>query len=320
LPDIKRSCLKIIFAGTPEFAVPALQQLLTSTHKVIAVLTQPDRPAGRGKKIQASPVKQLAETHQLPIFQPKTLRDHAIQSTLRELNADVMVVVAYGILLPEAVLSIPRLGCVNIHPSLLPRWRGAAPIQRTIAAGDRETGVSIMQLDKGMDTGPVFMVEKIALSGNETSDALQDRLSQLGAALLLKTLNQLAENKIHATAQSAAGITIADKIDKSEAVIDWKQSAIQIERKIRAFYAWPVAQTIFLNQPLKIWQARVSSASSNQSPGTLIAIEKNFFSIAAADGALEILSVQMPGKKRISAADFIRGFSRELQIHQTVFA
>src|SRR3989338_9703494 len=265
-------------------------------------------------------IKQFALQQHLPIEQPTTLKDVHVQQQLKNYQADVMIVVAYGLILPNVVLMMPRYGCVNIHPSLLPRWRGAAPIQRTIAAGDRETGVSIMQLDKGMDTGPVFMVEKIALSGNETSDALQDRLSQLGAALLLKTLNQLAENKIHATAQSAAGITIADKIDKSEAVIDWKQSAIQIERKIRAFYAWPVAQTIFLNQPLKIWQARVSSASSNQSPGTLIAIEKNFFSIAAADGALEILSVQMPGKKRISAADFIRGFSRELQIHQTVFA
>ena len=312
--------LKIIFAGTPDFALPSLNALIASSHEVAAVLTQPDRRAGRGQLLQATPAKQLAEAHNLPIFQPNSLRDATVQKKIRECKADVMVVVAYGLLLPETVLSIPRLGCVNIHPSLLPKWRGAAPIQRSIEAGDVETGVTIMQLDKGMDSVPILLQEKIKLKGNETSEMLHDRLSQLGATLLLKTIDALEKNTIKAVAQEDSKATFAEKIQKSEAMIDWQQSAEKIAQKVRAFNPWPVAQTVFLHQPLKIWDACAIPKKNNAKPGVLISMNKDHFSVATADGALQILSVQMPGKKRLSAADFMHGFSSQLTINQTLFA
>ncbi|MCX7125946.1 MAG: methionyl-tRNA formyltransferase [Gammaproteobacteria bacterium] len=320
--------LKIIFAGTPEFAVPTLQLLLNSEHKVLAVYTQPDRPAGRGQHLHASPVKQLAQTHNIPVFQPKTLRDIDAQAELKKLNPDVMVVVAYGLILPQAVLSIPKLGCINVHPSLLPRWRGAAPIPRSIEAGDTETAVTIMQLDKGMDTGPVLKQEKYSLKGDETSQQLHDLFSVMGATLLLQTLNELSV--IIPVSQDDMLATHAAKIEKSEAVIDWNQPAVKINNKIRAFNSWPVANTIFNNEVLKIWEA--SSVSTNGSasendretlsrskPGILLKIEKEKFCIATGDGILEILSVQLPGKKQMSAGDFLRGHAAQLIVNETRF-
>lgn len=287
---------------------------------MIAVLTQPDRPAGRGLTLQASNIKEIAIAQKLPILQPKTLRDENIQNELRALHADIMVVVAYGLLLPNAVLSIPKSGCVNIHPSLLPRWRGAAPIQRTIEAGDSETGVAIMQLDAGMDTGPIFMQEKIKLTGKETSQTLHDQLSELGATLLIKTLDALEKNTIHAVAQNNTGVTIAEKIKKEEAKINWSQSANMIAQKIRAFNPWPVAHTLFQNQLLKIWEAEATSKKHSEKPGTLLSLEKNNMVIACEkNSALTIFSVQLPGKKRMPVSDFINGFSTQLKIGKMVF-
>src|SRR3990167_6615155 len=269
--------LKIIFAGTPEFAVPTLQALFNSEHKILAVYAQPDRPAGRGQQLQASPVKEIAKSHNIPIFQPKTLRDENVQKEMRALNADVMIVVAYGLILPESVLKIPRLGCINIHPSLLPRWRGAAPIPRSIEAGDTETGITIMQMDKGMDTGPILKQKKIKLAGTETSENLHTIFSNMGAQLLISTLRDIEKKSITPIAQDNAQATYAEKIDKKEAVIQWRQSAIQINNKIRAFNAWPVASTTFNHKLLKIWKTKALSEKTLAMPGTLIRVEKEKF-------------------------------------------
>lgn len=311
--------LKIIFAGTPEFAVPSLNALLNSEHKVLAVYTQPDRPAGRGRQLQESPVKQMAKTHNIPVFQPKSLRDEDVENQLRELQADIMVVVAYGVILPEAVLNIPRLGCVNVHPSLLPRWRGAAPIPRSIEAGDSETGVTIMQLDKGMDTGPILKQEEYKLMGDETSGELHDLFSQRGAALLLETLYELENNLSAPIAQNNALATHAAKIQKEESVIDWHLSAIQINNKIRAFNSWPVAHTTFSDQTLRIWEAKAVNEKTKLSPGTLIRRDKQSFWVATGDGILDVLSVQLPGKKMVTAADFMHGHADSLIPGKTKF-
>jgi len=311
--------LRILFAGTPEFAVPSLQGLLNSEHTVVAVLTQPDRPAGRGQHLHASPVKIMAETHTIPVFQPKTLQDKKVLSAMQELNADMMVVVAYGLILPEVVLQMPRLGCVNVHPSLLPRWRGAAPIPRTIEAGDVEMGVTIMQMDKGMDTGPILKQEEYKLIGDETSGELHDLLSQRGAALLLETLYEFEKKLITPVAQNNALATHAAKIQKKEVVIDWNLSATQIKNKIRAFNPWPVSHTIFLNNILRIWEANAIHEKAKLPPGILIRMDKNVFWVATGDGILEIVSVQLPGKRVISAADFMHGHAEKLVLGKTKF-
>ncbi len=312
--------LNIIFAGTPEFAVPALEKLLHSEHKILAVLTQPDRPAGRGQHVQASPVKVLAEKNNIPIFQPATLKDNAIQEEIKKLNPDIIIVVAFGMLLPEAVLGIPRLGCINIHPSLLPKWRGAAPIQRSIEAGDIETGVTIMQLDKGMDTGDILLQEKMALNNTENSFEAHNLLSQLGATLLLKTLDLFENKKIKLIKQNNQAATHAKKIEKSEAIINWKKSALEINNKIRAFNPWPICTANFQNQLIKIFEAAALNQKTNALPGTLISVSKNSFCIATGDGILEIKSVQLPNKKRISAADFIHGHKDTLVVGKIIFS
>lgn len=304
--------LKIIFAGTPAFAVPTLKKLIESEHEIVGVYTQPDRPAGRGQQIQASVVKQIASAHHLPIFQPKTLRDADVQNQLRELNADVMVVVAYGLILPKIVLTMPRLGCVNLHPSLLPRWRGAAPIPRSIEAGDIDTAITIMQMDKGMDTGPILRQEKIVLTGFETSELLHDQFSVRGAALMLETLCELENHAVIAIPQDNALATYAPKIEKKEAVIDWHQSAAVIANKVRAFNSWPVAQTTFSKQVLRIWSAKAIEEKTALPPGSIIRSEKEAFFVATGDGVLQITSVQLPGKKRMCAADFINGYLSQL--------
>lgn len=311
--------LKIIFAGTPEFAVPALQALCQSQHPVIAVCTQPDRPAGRGQRLHASPVKIAAESYQLPIFQPHTLRDVEIQHALRQLNADVMVVVAYGLLLPEAILNMPRLGCVNVHPSLLPRWRGAAPIPRSIESGDLETGITIMQMDKGMDTGPILKQMEYRLMGDENSGELHDLFSQRGAALLLETLDELEKNLLTPASQNHSLATHAAKIQKQEAVIDWQLSAEHIKNKIRAFNPWPVAHTTFLKKPLRILEANAIHEKTKLPPGALARIEKKTFWVATGDGALEVMSVQLPGKRVISALDFMHGYQEAFTLGKILF-
>lgn len=304
--------LNIIFAGTPEFAAPTLEKLVDSEHSVIAVYTQPDRPAGRGQRLHASPVKLIAKLHNIPIFQPKTLRDENTQHQLRELKPDVIVVVAYGLILPEAVLSIPRLGCINIHPSLLPRWRGAAPIQRAIESGDKETGITIMRMDKGMDTGPILKQEEYLYHGDETASELHDLFSYRGAELLLDVLEECEKDLVMPLSQNNALATHAPKVDKEEAHIDWHQPAKKIAFKVRAFNSWPVAQTVFENKMLRIWEAAALNEKTKLPPGTLIRLEKKLFCIATGDGILEVLSVQLPGKKQVSASDFMHGYGDAL--------
>lgn len=302
--------MKIIFAGTPDFAVPTLQALLSSTHEIVAVLTQPDRPAGRGQQLQASPVKQLAAAHQLPIFQPTTLRDQTAQNMLKQVDADVMVVVAYGLILPQAVLDIPKYGCINLHPSLLPRWRGAAPIQRTIEAGDQETAITIMQMDKGMDTGAVLLQEKFALTGAETSGTLHDHCAKRGAVLMLDVLSRL--NTLTPVAQENEGATHAKKIEKSESLINWEKTVAEIDSHMRAMNPWPVATTLFQDQPIKIFEAKIiSHEKSTRAVGVLFQ-DKHSLCVAAKDGVLEIISLQLPGKKIMSAKDFLHGYGKHL--------
>lgn len=306
--------LKIIFAGTPAFAAIALQGLLSSSHQVIAVYTQPDKPAGRGLKLTASAVKELAQLHQLPIYQPSTLKTPEAQAELASLNADVMVVAAYGLILPKAILEIPRLGCVNIHPSLLPRWRGAAPIQRTIFAGDKKTGVAIMQMDEGLDTGPVYLQHDYTLAAHETTPTLHDKLAEIGSHVLIETLDLLAENNITATPQDNANVTYAQKITKEEAHINWQQTAEQIDCLVRAFQPWPVAFTQWQGQAMRVWMTSVLNEKSTQAPGTIIRAAKEGIDVATGDGVLRLTHLQLPGGKAMSAADFYNAQQNKLKL------
>lgn len=306
--------LKIIFAGTPAFAVAALQALIDSPHEVVAVYTQPDRPAGRGLKLTPSPVKTLALQCQLPVHQPASLKSTEEKITLANLNADVMVVAAYGLLLPESVLRIPRLGCVNIHPSLLPRWRGAAPIQRTVYAGDTETGVTIMQMDVGLDTGPMLLQQKMQMAADETSQTLHDKLAEVGASALVETLNLLAQNKIHAIAQDDHYTTYANKISKEEALLDWEKPALELEREVRAFNPWPVSYTSWKEKNLRVWQAKAITNVEVTSPRTIMYASRDGIDIATSDGVLRLLQVQLPGGKVLSVADFYNAHRNELVV------
>lgn len=299
--------LNIVFAGTPEFAAVALRGLLDSAHRVQAVYTQPDRPAGRGRKLAASPVKALAVEHGIPVHQPATLKTSEAQRALAELRPDVLVVAAYGLILPQAVLDIPRLGCLNIHASLLPRWRGAAPIQRALLAGDSETGITIMQMDAGLDTGAMLAVTRCPITPEDTSQTLHDRLAQQGARALLDTLEQLAAGSIAAQAQDSAQALYAAKITKQEARIDWSRPAVELERQVRAFNPWPVAFTEFNAEPLRIWSARVFPGGSG-TPGTVINAGKDGIDVVTGAGCLRLLKVQLPGGKPVSAADFLHAY------------
>lgn len=311
--------LKIIFAGTPDFAVPALQALIDSAHHVVAVYTQPDKPKGRGQKYQAPPVKVLAESHQIPVYQPESLRDEAAQKMLTEHQADLMVVVAYGLILPQVVLDIPRLGCINIHPSLLPKWRGAAPIQRSLEAGETETGVTIMQMDAGMDTGPILLQEKVTLSGHENSLQAHDLFSKIGATHLLPVIEAIECGTCTPVAQNELEATYANKISKDEKIIDWHQSALMIQHQIQAFNPWPVATTTFQKQPLKIYEAKAIKQTGTNPPGMLVNMDDDSLSIATGEGCLQIKSLQLPGKKRVLAKDFIHGHQANLIINKTMF-
>ena len=296
--------LNIVFAGTPDFAAIALAALLESRHNVIAVYTQPDRPAGRGRKLKASPVKELALKHNVPVFQPGTLKDPEDQQQLAALKPDIMVVAAYGLLLPRVVLETPRYGCLNIHASLLPRWRGAAPIQRAILSGDAESGVTIMQMDEGLDTGNMLYKLTTPIGEADTAQRLHDRLAELGADALLHTLARLPGD-VAPEPQDEALASYAKKLDKKEAAIDWCQSAKQIARQVNAFNPWPVAQTQLDDKVLRIWEAHSLSDNANTTPGTVVAESKQGIDIATGKGILRVARLQLPGAKSLSAADFI---------------
>lgn len=297
--------LKVIFAGTPDFAARHLDALLSSEHQIVGVFTQPDRPAGRGNKLTASPVKQLAEQHSIPVFQPKSLRPAENQQLVAELEADVMVVVAYGLILPEAVLKMPRLGCINVHGSLLPRWRGAAPIQRSLWAGDANTGVTIMQMDVGLDTGDMLHKLSCPIEANDTSATLYDKLAHLGPAGMLTTLAQLADGSAQPEVQNEALVSYAEKLSKEEARLDWSLPAAQLERCIRAFNPWPVSYFIIDEQPVKVWKASVLPAVINSQPGEILHADKQGIQIATADGVLNIEELQPAGKKAMKAQDLL---------------
>ena len=303
--------LNIIFAGTPDFAAQHLQALIDSPHNVIAVYTQPDKPAGRGKKLQASPVKQLAEQHQIPVYQPKSLRKPETQAELTALHADVMVVVAYGLILPQAVLDTPTYGCLNVHGSLLPRWRGAAPIQRAIWAGDKQTGVTIMQMDAGLDTGDMLHKVFCDIDPQDTSADLYHKLAEIAPNVLIEVLNHLTDGTFTAEPQDDMQSNYAEKLSKEEAKLDWQLSAAQLERNIRAFNPWPMAYLQLTDeqgnpQTLKVYQAAVLPSVS-QTPGTIISADKNGIQIATADGVLNLLQLQPAGKKPMSTQDLLNG-------------
>lgn len=299
--------LRIIFAGTPDFAARHLQALLDSEHEVIAAYTQPDRPAGRGQQLQPSAVKQLALKHNIPVYQPKSLKKTPAQAELAALNADVMVVVAYGLILPQVVLDTPRLGCINVHGSLLPRWRGAAPIQRAIWAGDKETGVTIMQMDAGLDTGDMLSIVSCPIAADDTSASLYDKLAQLGPVALIDALSQLPALQQRAEKQQDALANYADKLSKEEALLDFSKPAIALEREIRAFNPWPVSYLTLAQGQVKVWQAFAESAQGSAAAGTVIRADKTGIYIACSEGVLRITQLQPPGKKPMSAADFLNG-------------
>jgi methionyl-tRNA formyltransferase len=301
------SPLRIVFAGTPGFAVPSLLALRSAGHDICAVYTQPDRPAGRGRQLAASPVKQNAIG--LPILQPKSLRNGDAQNQLAALQPDLIVVVAYGLLLPAAVLATPRLGCINVHASLLPRWRGAAPIQRALLAGDRESGITLMQMDVGLDTGPILAQTAISLSTTMTSGELHDQLALLGAQTLVRLLPDLAAGKITPQSQDEALVTYAPKLEKTEAELDWSRSALDLMRQVLAFNPWPVAQTQADGRILRIWQAEAQTTGANEAvPGTVIRETSAGIDVATGAGVLRLTKLQVPGKRPLAVADFVNAY------------
>ncbi|MGQ7242170.1 methionyl-tRNA formyltransferase [Salinicola sp. V024] len=317
--------LRILFAGTPDFAAESLAALLASRHRVVGVYTQPDRPAGRGRKLTPSPVKRLALEHGLVVETPISLKNEEAQRRLAEFDADVMIVVAYGLLLPQAVLDIPRLGCLNVHASLLPRWRGAAPIQRAIEAGDVESGITLMQMDAGLDTGAMLLIKRTPIDDTTTGGELHDRLAELGGQTLIEGVDALAAQDLTSTPQPEAGVTYASKLSKPEAELDFSQSAVALSRQIRAFNPWPVAWTRLDGEPLRLWfatpEAEIESSElgspelgspelgeQNVKPGTLLEPASDAIRIACGDGGREVLRVsqlQMPGGKPLAARDLL---------------
>jgi len=299
--------LRLAFAGTPDFAAASLQAVLDSDHQVVAVLTQPDRAAGRGKKVQQSPVKVLAESQRIPVLQPENLKGEDIRQQLRDLNLDALVVVAYGLILPKTVLDMPTYGCFNIHASLLPRWRGAAPIQRAIQMGDAETGVTIMQMDVGLDTGDMLTILKTPITADDTAQSLHDRLSQLGCDALMQTLDDLQAERLNPVKQNDAEATYAEKLNKAEAEIDWSQPADTLVRLIQAFNPWPVAFTQYDGQPLRLWRAKMGQETvSEKPPGLVISVTKDGVEVATGKGSLILEQLQPAGKKAMAAYPFCR--------------
>lgn len=306
--------LKIIFAGTPDFAASALSALIESEHEVVAVYTQPDRPAGRGRKLRASPVKELALKHNIPVLQPEKLKNTETHDVLRSFNADVMIVAAYGLILPQVVLDIPRLGCLNIHASLLPRWRGAAPIQRAIAAGDKESGITIMQMNAGLDTGDILLRSSCQITDSDNGGDLHDRLAEMGAKTILEVLKDLDNDKIKPIKQDDAQANYAHKLDKKEAIINWQDSAENIERLIRAFNPWPVAFTYINDKTLRIWQAQALPDNSGLKAGIIISTNKTGIDISCGEGTLRLLKLQPSGSKVMDVASFMNGHAKQLPV------
>ena len=298
--------LRVVFAGTPDFSVPCLEACRAAGAEVVAVYTQPDRPAGRGRKLAASPVKAAALAAGIPVEQPESFKAEADRDRLAAYAPDLMVVVAYGLILPRKVLAIPRLGCWNVHASLLPRWRGAAPIQRAILAGDDESGVDLMQMEAGLDTGPVLVERRTAIAADETGGSLHDRLSALGADALTEGLRRtMAGETLAARIQSEAGVEYAHKLDKAEARLDFQLPALALERKVRAFNPWPVAEADIAGERLRIWAARALDIATSAEPGQVIAATRDGIDIACVDGVLRLTSVQRPGGRPIGAADYL---------------
>lgn len=297
--------LKIVFAGTPDFAARHLAALLSSEHDVIAVYTQPDRPAGRGKKLTASPVKQIALEHDIAVYQPENFKSEEAKQALADLDADLMVVVAYGLLLPQAVLDTPKLGCINVHGSILPRWRGAAPIQRAIWAGDEETGVTIMQMDIGLDTGDMLSIARLPIESSDTSASMYEKLADLGPSALLDCLTDIAQGSAVATKQDDALANYAKKLSKEEARINWNDDAEHIERCVRAFNPWPMSHFEAADNSIKVWQSRVAEQTTDQAAGTIIQADKTGIYVATGKGVLVLLQLQVPGKKAMSVQDIL---------------
>ncbi|WP_305460109.1 methionyl-tRNA formyltransferase [Photobacterium leiognathi] len=297
--------LRIVFAGTPDFAARHLAALLSSQHDVVAVYTQPDRPAGRGKKLTASPVKAIALENDIPVYQPVSLRNEEAQQELAAIDADIMVVVAYGLLLPQEVLDTPRLGCINVHGSILPRWRGAAPIQRSIWAGDTETGVTIMQMDIGLDTGDMLKVATLPIEATDTSATMYEKLAELGPDALIDCLSDIADGTAVAVKQDDEQANYAKKLSKEEALIDWTMDATAIERCVRAFNPWPMSYFTVAEQNVKVWQTAVEADNQGKAPGTILSADKQGILVATGNGALRLISLQPPGKKAMSAADLL---------------
>ncbi len=297
--------LRVVFAGTPEFAVPSLRALVQAGHTLCAVYTQPDRPAGRGGRLRASPVKQFAAARALPVFQPESLRDEAAR--LAGLAADVMVVVAYGLILPAAILALPRLGCINVHASLLPRWRGAAPIARALEAGDTATGITLMQMDAGLDTGAILSQVETPIADTDTAASLHDRLAELGASALVAALPRLAAGTLPARAQNDAAACYAPKLGKAEAMLDWRQPAVVLARKVRAFNPYPVARTQCAHGVVRIWAATAEPAATAAVPGVVTAADAGGIRVACGEGVLCIHRLQLAGGKPLDAVAFLNG-------------
>jgi methionyl-tRNA formyltransferase len=310
--------LRIAFAGTPDFAVPALHALVRSRHLVVGVLTQPDRPKGRGQQLAASPVKAAALAANIPVAQPQTLKTEAGREALLAWEPDVLVVVAYGLILPAAALAIPRLGCVNIHASLLPRWRGAAPIQRAILAGDEQTGTTIMLMDAGLDTGPMLLQRPLGIEPDDTGGSLHDKLSMQGAEAIVEALEGLESGRLQPRPQPGEGVTYASKLEKAEARIDWTARATDIERKVRAFNPWPIAETIYSGEQLRILRAKAeiedSARLAGKPPGTILSVSERAILVQCGMGRLAVTEVQRAGRRPVSARDFMNAGARAGQM------
>jgi methionyl-tRNA formyltransferase len=297
--------LRIVFAGTPDFAARHLAALLSSEHEVIAVYTQPDRPAGRGKKLTASPVKNIALEHDIPVYQPVNFKSDEAKQELKDLNADIMVVVAYGLLLPQAVLDTPKLGCINVHGSILPRWRGAAPIQRSIWAGDAQTGVTIMQMDIGLDTGDMLKIATLPIEATDTSATMYDKLAELGPQALVECLADIASGNAAPEKQNDDEANYASKLSKDEAKIDWSQPVEFIERCVRAFNPWPMSFFSVEENNIKVWQSRVEDNATESVAGTILKADKTGIYVATGQGTLVLEHIQIPGKKAMQVSDVL---------------
>ena len=310
--------LRIVFAGTPEFAAEHLKALLASPHQLLAVYTQPDRPAGRGQKLMPSPVKQLALQHEIVVYQPQTLRDPAAQAELAALKPDLLVVVAYGLILPQVVLDIPRLGCINSHASLLPRWRGAAPIQRAIEAGDSKSGVTVMHMEAGLDTGPMLLTAVTPITREDTGGSLHDRLAELGPPAVIEAIAGLAAGTLVGEVQDDSLATYAHKLNKDEARIDWNRPASELERQIRAFNPWPICHTTLNGETMKVLAANVPYLNHEQAPGTILGASKEGLLVSCGKGALRLTRLQLPGGKALNFSDFFNSRREKFAIGTTL--